>query len=275
MFKRILPIVFILLILGACKKEEGSEGSSVKIGPAPASFTQKVVIEKFTGEWCVHCPEGAEVLSEVMDAHPSQVIGVEIHQNDWLEISQFSVLDQHLGGIDGYPRAALNRTHATKTENPFQDGQLVISRGNWPDFTNRLLQEKAEVGLALETKFVGSKLDVKVFAASQAVIDKETRLTVYVLEDAIQSRKQTGADSTYIHYHVLRKVLSEGLGDIVALNEAGAEIIKEYKGIDVTGLNTSKLKVVAFVSIMPTSSDNTRKILNGQEVKAGKNKNWE
>ena len=271
-----------VFLFAGCKKEEPATGSDpynsdplTVVGAVPSGFTQKVVIEKFTGEWCVNCPDGAARLKEVLDAHPNKAIAAEIHQNDWLEISQFSVLDKHLGGIIGFPRAALNRLHATQTINPNQDGFLVISRGNWAAATDRLLQEEAKAGLALITRLNGGKLDIKVLAASNTDVEKETRLTVYILEDGIVAKNQTGASAGYTHYHVLRKVASEGIGDIIDLNKAGSLVVKEYKNIDVSGYNTANLKVIAFVNVMPTSTDNERRILNGQEVKAGQIKKWD
>lgn len=278
--KAITAVALMALIIAGCSKDTDTAGNSStdeKIGPIPASFTKKVVLEKYTGEWCVNCPDGAKVLKEVIDAHPGKVLAAEVHWDDWLEIPQFDVMDSFMGGIIAFPSASISRVHATQTNNPNQNGYLMMSRGNWPDFASQVLQEKAKIGLALETKLNGNNLDIKVLAASKEDIDMATHLTVYLLEDGIVAKNQIGADSgsNYTHYHVLREVVSDGLGDAVDLSKAGSSIVKEYKNVDLSAYKASNVKVLAFVHVMPDANDNTRAILNGQAVKAGKTKNWD
>lgn len=281
---KIRNLLYSLLTLGlllsfGCKKEEtpgtpapsGSNDPLAEVGAIPASFTKKTVIEKFTGEWCVNCPDGAAKLKAVLDAHPGVTYAAEIHQGDWLELSQLNTLKTHLGGIAGYPRAAIDRVPAQGTSG--QDGLIVYSRTWWEINTARLLQNQAKAGLALVTKLNGTKLNIKVFAAGKEAITSDTRLTVYILEDNILAKNQVGGSAGYTHHHVLRKVVSAGTGDAIDLKQAGKHIIKEYNDVDISGFTSANLKVLAFINVVGASSS-THEVLNGQEVKAGQTKKW-
>lgn len=272
-------VAVAVLIGSGCKKSETTSPTNTpddplaEVGAVPTSFTQKVVLEKFTGEWCVNCPSGAAYLKAVMDAHPNTAYGVEVHQNDWLELTQLTTLETHLGGVAGYPRAAINRVPAQGTGSANQDGFIVYSRGSWEANAARLLQNTASTGLAISTKVNGDNLDIKVFASSLQPITKDTRLTVYILENNIVARNQTGGSPGYTHQHVLRKVVSAGLGDVLELKTAGGYITKEYKGVSLVGFDKANIHVLAFINVVGANS-NSHEILNAQEVKAGEAKKW-
>lgn len=275
-------LAFSIVLAYSCKKEEdsgtpgggtgGSNDPLAEVGAIPASFTKKIVMEKYTGEWCVNCPDGAARMKAVLDAFPNQSFGVEVHQNDWLEISQLATLRTHLGGIAGYPRASIDRVPANGTTAPNQDGLVVYSRGNWMNMSTKLVAKSTDAGLAIKTTINGDKLDIKVFTAALKDISSDTRLTVYILENNIVAKNQVGGSPGYTHQHVLREVISDGLGDKITL-KAGEHVIKEYKDIDISGYDKTNLQVLAFVNVVgATTKDHN--ILNAQEVKAGSTKKW-
>ncbi len=257
----------------SCKKEASNtlvvENNTPTI---PEKFTKKALLEEFTGEWCVNCPDGAKIINSIVSKYPSKLIVAAIHQGDWLQIEQLTQLSSHLGGIGGYPRAAINRVPATGTSNG-QDGMIVYSRGNWETNTVRLIdadqQQTAKIGLAIESTISENLLSLKVHTGYQSTDARDTRLSVYLLEDSVQAQSQTGATTNpYFHQHVLRKVISRPLGDSIQIN-SGNYAFKTYEKIDISAYKKANLKVVAFINIVGSSST-THEILNVQEVDAGK-----
>jgi hypothetical protein len=283
---KILAYLFSLtLLFNACEKADDktepdptpTPAPTSPISDVPASFTQKVLIEKYTGEWCVNCPSGSEVLKGILTKFPENVIAANVHQGDWLEIPQLKALSDHLGGIGGYPRASINRVPAQGTTGN-QDGFIVYSRGNWDVNTTRLVDlggnKTAKHGLALETKLEGNILNIKVHCGFKDADARDTRVTLYLVEDGIQAVKQTGATTNpYIHEHTLRKVLTAATGDAIKM-ESGKKVVKEFNGIDVSAYKSENLEVIAFVNVVgPNNKEH--QVLNVQSVKAGKNKNWD
>lgn len=275
-------LAFSIVLTFGCKKDDdnatpgGGTGGLTdplsEVGAIPSAFTKKIVMEKYTGEWCVNCPDGAKRMKAVLDAFPGKSYGVEVHQNDWLELPQLALLRTHLGGIAGYPRASIDRVPATGTSAPNQDGLVVYSRGNWMGMSTNLVTNSTDAGLAIKTTLTGNKLNINVFAAALKDLSSDTRLTVYILENNIVAKNQVGGSAGYTHQHVLRQVVSDGLGDKITL-KAGEHVTKEYKDIDVSGFDKTNIQVLAFINVVGATSKD-HQILNAQEVEAGSTKKW-
>lgn len=278
----VVLLSFGIVLTYGCKKEEetatpGNNGSGSsdplsEVGAIPSSFTKKIVMEKYTGEWCVNCPDGAARMKAVLDAFSGKSYGVEVHQNDWLELPQLQLLSTHLGGVGGYPRASIDRVPASGTTSPNQDGRVIYSRGNWMGMSTKLVANSTDAGLALKTTLDGDKLNIEVFAAALKDMSSDTRLTVYILENNIVAKNQVGGTAGYTHQHVLRKVVSAGLGDKISL-KAGEYVTKEYKAIDVSGFDKTNIQVLAFINVVGASTSE-HSIINAQEVKVGETKKW-
>lgn len=264
-------------VLSACKKEDDKEATPAptqavdEFKTIPTSFTQKVMMERYTGEWCVNCPDAAKYIDAIAVKYPTKFAVAGVHQGDWLEIPQLTTLKDHLGGIGGYPRASINRVPAQNTTNG-QDGLVVYSRGNWEANVDRLVDQgstkTAKAGLAIESSITDNKLSIKVHCGFTATVSSDTRLTVYLLEDQITAVKQIGATTNpYIHDNVLRKVITSGLGDAIDM-KTGTYLLKEYKDIDISTYKKENVKIVAFVNTIGGSS-NAHQILNVQQAKAG------
>ena len=272
----ILPMLAISFTMVSCKKEDVIDEEPTPTGEAvPGSFTKKVLMEEFTGEWCGYCPDGATIMKGIITANPNRVIAASVHQGDFLAISQYSTLNSFLD-VKGFPRSAVNRTPAQGTSSGgSQDGLLVYSRGNWNTNVTRELSKTAICGLKLETTVSGTTAEIKVSCGANTAIDG-AHLTVYLTEDGIPestSGAQSGAGPGYINDEVLRACVSNGTGDAIDLNSSELAT-KTYSGIDISGYNKSNLKVVAFIHKHVTSPKDYE-VLNVQEVHIGETKSWD
>ena len=276
--KFFVSLILLTFVFASCKKDEvqicetgTSEPSEVIL---PDSFTKKVLIEKFTGEWCVNCPSGTTYLNDIIASNPEgTVIGTSVHQGDFLEIPFFSTLSSFLD-ISGYPRGTVNRSPAQNTQFD-QDGLVVYSRQNWGVNTTRELAKIATCGLKIETSIVGNTAEIKVHCAANTELE-ETKLSVYLIEDGIPESSpgaQAGGNSNYIHNKVLRNSVTSGTGEDVDLNSSNSAI-KTFSNIDISGYNQNNLKVVAFIHYQNTSTEDFE-VLNVQQVKMGETKEWD
>lgn len=70
-----------------------------------------VVMEEATGAWCGYCPLGAAALKKFSDDYPDQFIGIAVHNNDGMVVSDY---DRALSPwISGYPGGVINRLIST------------------------------------------------------------------------------------------------------------------------------------------------------------------
>ncbi len=273
----LIIFIFIASFFYACKKDSnntsGGNGNTVNpVGEPPQSFTKKMMIEAFKGEWNPNCPTGDDTLKAMM-ALDTNIIAACIHQGDWLAITPFfDALNIHLGGVGGFPRAAVNRVPATKGT---QIDSVVYSIFNWRLNIEQLLQAPtADCGLAISSKESNDNLEVSVFVGYNDSILKKTRLTVYLVEDSVKALNQLNADTNYLHHHVVRKVMTSYTGDSIAMLD-GKMITKNY-GMTLNGYYNKKsnLKIVAFVNIAGESFK-ANEILNAQQAKLNEIKKWD
>ncbi len=276
MRKRLSLFLISILVISSCKKEDDDGPNSnhyIYIDPAPTSFTQKVLLESFVGEWNPNCPTGEDSVKAMKEIATQKIIPVSIHQGDWLEISSFyNDIKNHLGGISGFPRAAINRIPAIKGS---QIDSVVYSIYNWRiNIMEILKNEKTSVGLAMSTNEINNKLEIKIFTCNQDTLYENARLSIYLVEDSIKAVAQVNADSNYLHQQVLKKVISENLGDTITLTKG--EIVERIYTTNIREdyFNKKKLKVIAFLHIIGTDSKHHR-VLNAQSVGLNATQQWD
>ena len=258
----LLMFVFTLSNCTKGKKEVDSgqeETTDVTSEVAPATFSQKVVLEEFTGEWCGYCPYGAQIMQDIVTAHPNDVVAVALHSGDPFALSYESILGNKLG-VPGYPSAGINRLDWNGTRAPY--------RNEWSSDVNAALQMTPVGGVKIETQLNSGKINIDVYAAVNENTDSGT-VSVYLVEDDIPESSpgaQTNGGGSYVHHHVLRKVVANASIDL----KNGFVSKKSFNDIDVSNYVLANLKVVCVLSHKAPNYD----VYNVQDVEAGQNSNW-
>ena len=117
MIRKLLFIATALSIV-ACSKDDTSSpttttGNGGNIGSTvPTSFTQKVLIETFTGAGQPQCTDGFVKLDAILAANATKAIPVAVHYSDAMEINQYTTLQTAFsnGSAPQFPSAMINRT---------------------------------------------------------------------------------------------------------------------------------------------------------------------
>jgi len=273
---RTLILFFSLsLLLFSCKKEDDPQeqeehNQGIGVGEiinetAPTSFTKKVLIEEFTGEWCGYCPDGAARITQIKQNHPDLVYAISYHDNDPFANS-VCTLYEGLLNTPFFPSAAIDRV-------PYQ-GDLSFSRSHWAQVTNTRLNETAKMGLKLETTLNGNvlKVDAK-FSGTED--NNEVYLTLALIEDDVPESSpgaQSGAPAGYVHHDVFREMITRNRGELTSI-EANKVKLATYDNIDVSAYDKNNLYIVALLH--EKTDNNTKEVFNVQSVKAGENKDFD
>jgi hypothetical protein len=271
--------LMVMLSLSACSDKEATPGD----GTIPDAFTQKVVIEEFTGEWCGACPAASNWMEGMSDQHGNKVIGVGVHagsQHDRYKDNPacktaYSFLYNHLRhpGLSsiGFPNLMFNRNL-----NP-ANNQVINSytgKANWTSKVNQELGETAKGGLAINTSFDGANINVTVKYHLKKALGSDHAITVYLTEDDLDGSEQVSAGAGFMHKHTLRGILTAKDGTAIDGDAVGQTMELVLDPFEWTGYNKSKLKVIAFINHL--GADYTdREIINGQIVKAGENQDFD
>lgn len=274
--KQFSLLLIILFLFSQCKKEEDDDGGDTPvpdpIGNAPSNFTRKILIENFTGEWNPNCPTGDDSLRTMLSLDTQKFIAVSIHQGDWLaQTVFFDSLSAHLGGVNGFPRAAFNRKPAAFGT---QLDSVVISIFNWRQNLLPMQSLSANCGMALVTKLSNETLTVHVHAASNVPLTGDLRLNLYLVEDSVAAQNQLNAPPNYIHNHVLRNVFNAALGDTLSLNGVGKTIKTYTKNISGLYANKKHLRIIAFLHRVGATYKE-HEILNVQSASLNETKMWD
>jgi thiol-disulfide isomerase/thioredoxin len=241
------------------------------VNPGPSPFTQKIVVEDYTGTWCGHCPRvGIKLEDYVNNGHPNCIV-IANHgpSNDPYTFSNHASLANSFS-VTGYPSAVVDRDFKWSENNVQLDQQ----------FTNR----RAPVGLAFQTSISGNTINVTAKVKFDVTTAVNLKLVAYLLEDGKVypqvNYNYFGLPNPipgYVHNAILRRTGTDLFGDnIPTASQTKGTTFEKTLAFDATGLDINNCRIVAFVVQGSNSQGRKEKaILNAQVVKAGLNKNFD
>lgn len=209
------------------------------------SYARRYFGTLFTSTGCNSCPLAARGLKDLQAANPGEITLVAFHADmtvpDPMTIAETYEFQSALGGFQGLPAFFWNMR-----EESYTGGST---------FTESFAAEKAAYdtysGVAINTSYdeSSSKLDIEVGIASN--MPAVFRYMIILVEDNIPATgeyEQNGQNKDYIHYNVVRKVLTGVSGDKINDNlplTVGVEV-KASKSVTLPKeWKTENMRVVA------------------------------
>ena len=255
-------------------KEYTSEEINVEFNINAESFVKRVLIEDYTGAWCVNCPAVSYAIEE-LKKQTNKAVPVAIHRGsttaafDPYHYEPATPLLQQLGVI-AFPTAKLNRSipwtfpqYSTANLNK----ALLLTTG-----------DPIRLGLAMNSTQTGNSvnLDVKVKFFKDY---SNLKLVVYVLENKLIYPQENGDNlfgttpeiEDFEHNHVLRATFTNIFGDEIPSNDTtyGKTYTRNFSvAVPDNIANTANMEFVAFVI------DNNKSI-NVRSAKIGDNQDFE
>ena len=239
--------------------------------PGPSPFSQKIIVEDYTGTWCGHCPRvGIKLEDYVTNGHPNcLVISNHGPSNDPYTFSNHGSLANAFN-VTGYPAVWVDRDFVW-SENTVQLDQR---------FTNR----RPPLGIALQTNITGNTINVTTKVKFDVTTAVNLRLVVYLLQDG-QVYPQVNYNyyslpnpiPGYVHNGILRRTATDLYGDgITTSSQVKGTTYEKTSVLDATGYNVNNCRVIAFV-VQGTNNQGRKErvVINAQTVKAGLNKDFD
>ena len=218
----------------------------------PAEVGRAVLIEDLTGQRCLNCPTGTDIINGIVETYgEDNVIAVGIHCGPL----GFAGSSKRVGlmtvtGDEYYtywakgtnleqPSAIFNRKKGPST-----------SLNNWAAEVGLIISEKANLSVDIANAYDAKtrKLTTKVgaFGVNGTVSGK---LQVWIVEDGIKAMQMMpdgSANQDYIHNHVFRAAVNGTWGEEVTVKE-GETTSKDYSYVLPETWNAENISVVAFV----------------------------
>lgn len=220
----------------------------------PAEVGRAVLIEDLTGQRCLNCPTGNDIITDIIKTYgEDNVIAVGIHCGPL----GFAGSSKRVGlmtdtGVEyykywangtnlGQPSAIFNRK---KGKGP------IDNFNNWAAEVGLIISEKANLSVnianAYDAKTRTLTTKVGAFGVNGTVSGK---LQVWIVEDGIKAMQlmpDGSANQEYIHNHVFRAAVNGTWGEEVTVKE-GETTSKDYSYVLPETWNADNISVVAFV----------------------------
>lgn len=293
--KYIPSLLLVGILLSACQKEETAspaDGNSANnnggLSGVPASFTQKVLIETFTGAGQPQSTDGFVKLNTILSNNAANAIPVSIHYSDALEIAQYTSLSSAYSNNNPmtFPSGMINRTPSLN--------MTILNRTQWQSNFDLAKSKSAKCGLAIETSVNGTTATAIVHCGFNQNMSGNYTVTAYVVEDNVTATggsldQRNAYNNTsghpfqgagdpipnFSHQQVLRKVLSAPLGDAIPASNItnGGKAMFTYT-CPLNNYKTNDVSIIAFIT-RTGSTPTGYEVMNVQKVKIGQTKNWD
>jgi len=280
--KKILLLLIPALIIGlaGCKKDKNKN----KKEKAPESYSQKVVLEYFSGAWCGYCPDGIVFSDKVeKSVGKSNFITYCFHSNDQMASESGNIVINYFK--PAYPTGMINR-HEGKP----------VNRGAWENRALTAKSQKALCGLRIDASTkVGENYKVTVGLGigpnDLPFTSGNYLLSVFAIAKELKGSgngwdQVNNYDSTvghpyfgkgnpiinYPHKNVVLYVLTNPLGNVISPNDTKGGIVSNYDfTLDLKGQPISNVEIVAIISELHENNSTiiSSKILNARKVAAG------
>lgn len=253
--------------------------TSVEPGTGNTSFTQKVLVEDYTGTWCLYCPKMSLIL-DYFTQYSDRVIPMAIHcegpqggMNDpWVyEYSEVMASTTNYNAI-GLPKGKINRIYNVNQlpyTCPKSDASLYTEQ------LDQYLNQTAPLGLSINSTLNGNNLNIQVKVGFATDNLPHARLVVNLVEEGLVHDQINGFWNTsfpdcvfnqppynvnpvpnFPQKHVLLKSYTDIFGDVIPANQIsnGSVYTKDFNvtlpanvGYPSGTVNPNNLKIVAFV----------------------------
>lgn len=218
----------------------------------PAEVGRAILIEDFTGQRCVNCPTGTEIINGIVDTYgEDNVIAVGVHSGPL----GFAGNSKTVGLMTDTGNEYYTRWDK---ENKMGQPWVIFNRktspdshyNNWAAMVGTIISEKANLSVKIDNAYDAAKrtltTTVGAFGTNGTVNGK---LQVWIVEDgikALQMMPDGKPNKEYMHNHVFRAAVNGTWGEDVTVKE-GETTTKQYQYVLPEAWNADNIAVVAFV----------------------------
>lgn len=221
----------------------------------PAKAARNVLIEDFTGQKCVNCPNATEAIHEIQEVYGENVIAVAIH------CGPFGVAGnaRNVGlmtdtgkeywskwALEGQPNAKINRGTAT---NDYK---------NWISEVTKCLETETDVTIKAEVDYDQSTGKGTVNVTTSANAGRKATIQVWLTEDnivALQSMPDGSTNREYVHNHVFRAAVNGTWGEDITYTESEMKYSCDFT-IDLSDISVNRWKPEDMHAVVFVYDDN-------------------
>lgn len=240
--KAYITLFMTALLMAACSYIDEDE-RLIYVKPAPVE--RCVLIEDFTGQRCVNCPNAAEEIEKLIEQYGDAIIAVSIHSGPlgFHTNARFYGLSTDIG--DDY----YNHWNLEYQPVGLIDRGAPVEYTAWGALIREELQKTAPVEIGLNVS-LDDDFKLSILTEVKGVDgDTQGKLQLWIVEDnitAFQMMPGNIRNDDYTHRHVFRAAVNGQWGEDITVNE-GYYVEQENSIVVDDDWNPENLSVVAFV----------------------------
>lgn len=218
----------------------------------PAEVGRAILIEDFTGQRCINCPTGTEIIHGIVVTYgEDNVIAVGIHSGPL----GFAGNSKTVGLMTDTGNEYYTRWDK---ENKMGQPWVVFNRktspdshyNNWAAMVGTIISEKANLSVKIANAYDAATRTLTTTVGADGVNGTVNgKLQVWIVEDgvkALQMMPDGRANKEYVHNHVFRAAVNGTWGEDVTVKE-GETTTKQYSYKLPEAWNADNIAIVAFV----------------------------
>ncbi len=231
----------------------------------PITAERAVLLEDFTGQNCINCPDAHEVIEALEEQYGAdKVIAVSIHSGAFSLPVKATNFDSNRVGLMTEEGQAIMETYGI-TQFPMGVINMTgdpMNYSGWPEAVRNALQVTTDVNIELEAEYIPDNRDgedgyfgtIKTKATVMSGSSRTVDFQFWIVENGIvaQQRKGTNTIKDYVHNNVFRAQIFDGLkGDSFTLTEGVQQEIEgsiATRWTDKERWEVKNLSVIAFAS---------------------------
>jgi hypothetical protein len=264
-----LVISFLVWTSQSCKEVlpvrqiTGSIDTSFLISNIPDPQSKVVLFEEFTGANCPNCPDGHNIVKDVLTQYGSKVAVVGLHPaNNGLAKPLNNAEDYRTNDAEQIGKIfALSALPSGAIDRKSYDGSVVQDRFVWKQRVESAISSPVKINTKSKVyldNFSGQKFLELEFTLLED-IPSELNFSIMLIENKLMAPQKLGSQvlDPYEHGHVLRKMYTSALGNVLSKVESdgggykkGRVFVKKLKLEDFsqTKYKEENLYLVSFVS---------------------------
>ena len=241
----------VAMVAASCSNiDEGDRLIYVK----PAEVGRAVLIEDLTGQRCINCPDGNDIITGIIKTYgEDNVIAVGIHSGPLGFKGNAKRVGLMTDTGDEYYKKWAKGTNLGQPSAIF-NRKIGPSDNfyNWAAEVGLIISEKANLYVNIDNAYDAKTRTLTTKVEAFGVNDTVTvsgKLQVWIVEDGIKAMQlmpDGSANQEYIHNHVFRAAVNGTWGEDVTVKE-GETTTKQYSYVLPEAWDADKIAVVAFV----------------------------
>ena len=202
-----------------------------------------VLIEDFTGQRCVNCPDAHEIIEKLQEQYGDYVIPVSIHAGGFAISAERGGLGTATGeeynnhwGINSWPAGIVDRNSG------------ITTYDQWAAIARTDMSKPATMALDIVASLTDDNKKADITATVNPEVTAKASLQVWVLESGIVARQNKGEETIreYVHNNVFRAAVNGTWGQEISY--VAEETDERTFTLDIDeNWNAENLDIVAFV----------------------------